>query len=464
MADVLLSHGYFLAEDEKEQAIMRPYAPLGLLYLSAYLKRAGTAVALFDGTLRTRPELTALLEARVAPVLGLYTNLMTRRSVLDITAVARRHGWVVVLGGPESANYPDEYLAHGADVIVLGEGEATLADLLPALAARGAHRLHDVRGVAFLDESGTRVTTPARDLLDIHTLPWPDRAAIDMQAYVDVWRTHHGRGSVNLITARGCAYRCDWCSHAVYGFTHRRRRVRDCADEVEAIRDAYGPDQLWYADDVFTVHPTWLIDYAKEITDRGLVIPFETISRADRMLREDVVEALARLGCYRVWIGAESGSQRLLDAMGRGVTREQVQHAARAAQRHGIEVGMFLMWGYEGETPDDMADTIDLVKRANPDVFFTTVAYPIANTGYFRKVADRVHMPKPWADASDRDYEIAGRGDRGYYRLADQWLRADVEAHRTEARDPEAAARLRRDAAWARQQVREATVAGGVRP
>jgi radical SAM superfamily enzyme YgiQ (UPF0313 family) len=265
---------------------------------------------------------------------------------------------------------------------------------------------------------------------------------------------------VNLITARGCAYRCDWCSHAVYGFTHRRRRVRDCADEVEAIRDAYRPDQLWYADDVFTVHPTWLIEYAKEITDRGLVIPFETISRADRMMREDVVESLARLGCHRIWIGAESGSQRLLDAMGRGVTREQVQHAAHAARRHGIEVGMFLMWGYEGETPDDMADTIDLVKRANPDVFFTTVAYPIANTGYHRKVADRLHLPGPWADASDRDFRITGRQDRGYYRLADQWLRADVEAARTESRDPEGATRLRGEAERARQQVLAASVAG----
>lgn len=451
MADLLLSHGYFLDEDAKEQAIMRPYPPLGLLYLSAYLKRAGFAVDVFDSTLRRRDELLAALAARQAPVLGLYTNLLTRRSVVDVTAAAKRHGWTVVLGGPESAAWPREYLARGADVIVIGEGEVTLAELLPALSARGPHRLHDVAGVAFRDEAGQVITTPGRRQVDdLDTLPWPDRAAIDLPAYVDLWRRHHGRGSVNLITARGCAYRCNWCSHSVYGFTHRRRSVRDCADEVEHVRDAWRPDQLWYADDVFTIDHKWLREYAREITGRGLVLPFETISRVDRLGSDDALADLAALGCYRVWIGAESGSQRILNAMQRGVKRDQVEQVSKAAQRHGIEVGMFLMWGYEGETPDDIAQTVDLVKRANPNVFFTTVAYPIAGTGYHAKVRDRLSLPKAWEDASDRDFVVAGRRDRSYYALADTWLRREVEAERLAASDPGRAEQLGREAAEAR--------------
>lgn len=454
MPDILLSHGYFLGEDEKEQQIMRPYPPLGLLYLSAFLKRAGFAVEVFDSTLQTRAALSAVLASRVAPVLGLYTTLMSRRSILDITAVAKVHGWTVVLGGPESANHPHEYLARGADVIVIGEGEQTLAELLPAIASHGVHALHDVAGTMFRDHDGRVVSTPGRALIaDINAIPWPDRSAIDIAAYVDIWRTHHGRGSVNLITARGCAYRCNWCSHSVYGFTHRRRSVVDCADEVEWIRDTYRPDQLWYADDVFTIHPTWLIDFARELDRRGIRLPFETITRADRMLRDDVVDALAALGCYRIWIGAESGSQRILDAMQRGVTREQVQQASHAARRRGIEVGMFLMWGYDGETPDDIADTVDLVQRANPSVFFTTVAYPIAGTGYFDKVRDRVSLPVAWEDGSDRLYEIAGRPDRSYYKLADTWLRSAVEAHRT-TDDAGRAAALRASADAARSALR----------
>ena len=429
--DILLAHGYFLAEDEKERQIMRPYPPLGLMYLSAYLAREGVRVELFDSTLRTRGDLYARLGQGPPSVLGLYTNLITRPSVLAITAEAKRLGWRVVLGGPESANYPAEYLAWGADVVVAGEGEVTLTALVPALAARGPHGLHGIPGVIFRDERGAVIENAARDQIgDLDALPWPDRQSIDMRAYMDIWRTHHGASSVTMITARGCPYRCRWCSHAVFGFTHRRRGVMDCANELEWIRDTYAPDQIWYADDVFAIHPRWLLDYAAELKRRCLRLPFETISRADRLLRDDVLATLAEMGCYRLWIGSESGSQRILDAMSRGVTLEQVQQACRAARRYGIRTGMFLMWGYDGETLEDIEATIDHAARALPDVLLTTLAYPIKGTAYFDAVADRVTLDKPWADASDRDYQVHGRRDRGYYRHADRWLQHHVAAAR----------------------------------
>jgi anaerobic magnesium-protoporphyrin IX monomethyl ester cyclase len=444
--DLLLAHGYFLDEDEKEREIMKPYPPLGLLYLSSFLRRAGFDVEIFDTTFSRRDDLLARL-AEGPGVLGLYTNLLTRRSVLGLVAAARARGWTVVLGGPESANYPEEYLDRGADVVVIGEGEATRAQLLPALAERGPHRLHGVAGTVFRDEDGAVVTNPERAQIDdLDTIPWPDRERIDLAAYVDVWRRHHGMGSVNLITARGCPYKCRWCSHAVFGFSHRRRSVLDVADEVEHIRDRWQPDQVWYADDVFTISHRWLFDYAAELERRGLRLPFETISRADRMMREEVLEALAALGCYRIWIGSESGSRRILDAMERGVTPEQVQWATRAAQRHGIEVGMFLMWGYEGETLEDIAETVEHVKKANPDVFFTTVAYPIKNTGYFEDVAGQVVAPPVWDEATDRDYRVRGRHSRAYYKAADRWLRSEVAAFRIESEDPAGAAAQRAEA------------------
>lgn len=450
MPDLLLAHGYFLSEDEKELEIMKPYPTLGLLYLSAYLRQKGFDVEMFDTTFANREDLFARL-AEGSGVLGLYTNLMTRRPVIEIAAFARDHGWTVVLGGPESANYPDEYLAHGAAVIVTGEGEETMAELLPALAKHGPHRLHGVAGTVFRDEAGAVVHNAERaQISDLDSLPWPDRESIDQQRYVDVWRTHHGMGSVNLITARGCPYKCRWCSHAVFGFSHRRRGVVDVAGELEQIRDRWQPDQVWYADDVFTINHRWLFDYAAELKRRGLHLPFETISRADRMMREEVLETLAELGCYRIWIGSESGSQRILDAMERGVTAEQVQWATRAAQRHGIQVGMFLMWGYEGETLEDMEATVEHVKKANPDVFFTTVAYPIKNTGYFEDAASRVIETKSWEDATDRDYAIRGRRSKAYYKQADRWLRGEVAAHRA-VDDPALAAAKQAEALAARE-------------
>jgi len=442
MADLLLTHGYFLSEDEKERQIMKPYPPLGLLYLSAFLKTRGYAVDIFDSTFAERGRLVERFASEPGTV-GIYTTLMTRRSVLEIVRAAKRHGWRVILGGPESANYAAEYLGSGADAIVIGEGELTLSELLPALARVGAHRLHDVPGIAFRDEAGEVVHTRERaKLKDLDSLPLPDREAIDHRLYLDAWKTHHGASSINLITARGCPYRCNWCSHAVYGYTHRRRSPAAVADEMQTIIESYDPDQVWYADDVFTISHPWLAEYSAELERRGIHKPFETITRADRLQSERSVELLRKLGCYRIWIGSESGSQKILDAMERGVTVEQVRRSTKLAQAHGIQVGMFLMWGYEGEEIEDIAATVEHVKRSNPDVFLTTVSYPIKGTGYFANVRDKIALPVAWAEGSDRDYVVEGRRGREYYRLADRWLRSEVEASRVEAQDPARAVEL----------------------
>jgi len=458
MSRILLTHGYFLAEDEKEQQIMKPYAPLGLLYLSAYLKSRGHAVEVYDSTFGTRHDLVAQLEHAPGGTIGIYTNLITRKSVLNITAVAKACGWRVILGGPESASYAEEYLAAGADAIVVGEGEVTLDELLHVLPEKGEHALHGVRGIAFRDDALRLVRTPERPKIpDLDALPFPDRAAIDLHKYVDVWRHRHGAGSVSLITARGCPYKCTWCSHAVYGYSHRRRSPANVATEVADIVARYQPEQLWYADDVFTISHPWLRSYAAELRQRGLHLPFETITRADRLQSEAAAAALAELGCYRIWIGSESGSQRVLDAMRRDVSVEEVHRAVQLAHDHGMQVGMFLMWGYEGEEIEDIAATVDLVRRANPEIFLTTVSYPIKGTPYFERVRERLSLPLTWAEASDRDYLVAGRPDRSYYRLADTWLRSEVEASRIADTDPARAAELH----LAAQRAREALARWG---
>ncbi|MFN0026671.1 MAG: B12-binding domain-containing radical SAM protein [Acidimicrobiales bacterium] len=452
MADIVLTHGYFLWEDPNEAKVMKPYPPLGLLYLAAYARRAGLIPEVLDTTFMDRSEVLARLDATPGATMGIYTNLMTRANVVWLMGEARARDWTVIVGGPESANYPSEYLRHGAQAVVLGEGEETLVHLLEVLSRGNPHQLHEVAGVVFRDHRGRQITNDARpQLRDLDSLPWPERDAIDTQRYVDVWRTHHGMGSVNLITARGCPYKCNWCSHATYGHTHRRRSPADCAEEVAHIMDRYRPDQVWYADDVFTISHKWLFDYAAELAQRKLHVPFETISRADRMAKEEVFRTLADMGCYRIWIGSESGSQRILDAMQRGVTVEQVRWACRTAKRYGIEVGMFLMWGYEGEELSDIEATIDHVKEANPDIYFTTVSYPIKGTGYFNKVADKLAVQEDWASSTDRDLTIQGRHSRAYYGHADAWLHAEVDAHRLAETDPTASAERRRQAADSRR-------------
>ncbi|GAB4424775.1 MAG: radical SAM protein [Anaerolineae bacterium] len=428
--DILLTHGYFIAEDPHEQQIMKPYPPLGLLYISSHLKARGFSVDLFDSTFETLAAFAAHLRRTRPARVGLYCNLMTKPTILAMMRLCREVGAQVILGGPEPPHYAADYLTAGADVVVIGEGELTLAELIPALAAGGPHRLHRVAGIAFRDEAGQVVTTPPRpQIADLSAQPWPDRDAIPMQRYLDTWRTHHGASSVSLITARGCPYTCTWCSHSVFGETHRRRSPQDVADEVAMLAERYRPDQLWYADDVFTINHRWFLQYAAELRQRGLKIPFECISRADR-LTEPIADTLAEMGCARLWIGAESGSQRILDAMQRKTDAADVQAKTRLLQSKGVPVGMFIMLGYHGEDESDIAATVEHLKKANPDVFLTTVAYPIKGTRYYQEVENQITSHLAWAARTDRDLKVAGRHSRRFYNHATRWLVSEVNLHK----------------------------------
>ncbi len=425
--DILLTHGYFLYEDPKELQIMKPYPPLGILYICSHLRKKGVNAEVFDSTFSSREDLWKMLRQGPPSVIGIYANLMTRPNVVEILRLAKEAGWQTVVGGPEPGAYVNEYLAAGADVVVIGEGEITLEELVPALRAHGRNNLDRVDGIAFLASDGSVVRTkPREQIKDIDAQPWPARESIDMARYVETWRTHHGMGSVSLITARGCPYHCRWCSHEVFGKTHRRRKPVSVADELEWLINRYQPQMAWMADDVFTIHHGWLYQYAGELKRRGVKLPFECISRADR-LNLEVVETLAEMGCFRVWIGSESGSQRILDAMERGVTVEQVQSAVALCRSVGIQTGMFLMWGYEGEELSDIEATVEHVKKSDPDIFFTTVAYPIKGTPYFSEVSDRVDSVKAWSESSDREFRVRKRHSRQFYRFADKLLRSEVE-------------------------------------
>lgn len=427
--DILLSHGYFIAEDAHEQQIMKPYPTLGLLYIAAYLKAQGFAVEVYDTTFQTLADFAAYVRRCRPGLVGLYCNLMTKHTILRMLPVLQEVGAIVVLGGPEPANYAADYLTRGADIVVVGEGEETLAHIITHLAQHGRRDWQNIPGIIFRADEDVALTTLPRPLLkDLSAQPWPDRAAIPMQRYLDTWKTHHGLSSVSLITARGCPYTCTWCSHSVFGQTHRRRTPEDVADEVTWIHETYHPDQLWYADDVFTIAPRWTLKFAAELRRRGLSIPFECISRADR-LDETVIEALADMGCYRLWIGSESGSQRILDAMQRKTEATDVQAKSRLLRQRGIEVGMFIMLGYEGEEVSDIEATVEHLKKSNPDVFLTTVAYPIKGTPYYQQVAERVTTHLAWDARTDRDLQVSGRYSRRFYDHATRWMVNEVNLH-----------------------------------
>lgn len=428
--DILLTHGYFLDEDPAERQVMKPYPPLGLLYLSSHLKSVGYDVEILDTTFSRREKFDDYVDSHRPGIVGIYTTLMTRKNVVHQIRKLKAVGSTVILGGPEPVNYAKEYLDRGADIIVAGEGEQTLEELIPILTKGGKNGLETIAGIAYRNDGGTTIRTPPRPLIKpLDQQPFPDRSAIDLNRYLQTWKTHHGVSSVSLITARGCPYRCNWCSHSVFGFSYRHRSPQNVADEIELIRDQYNPDQIWYADDVFTMNHHWLYEYAQELKRRNLHYPFETISREDR-LKEEVVSTLSGMGCYRLWVGAESGSQRILDAMERRTDAVRMREMIKLLKHHGIRSGTFIMLGYDGETWEDIDATTAHLKAVPPDDVLVTLAYPIKGTEFYDKLGDRIVPLQDWEQGSDRDLTFRGRRSRTFYRHAQNWIMNELSAQR----------------------------------
>ena len=437
--DILLAHSHFLCDDPAERRIMKPYVPLGLLYLSSFLKQRGLRVEVFDGTFASPSAFEAALDDLRPRAVGISCNLGTKFSALRMITQAQQRGLFTILGGPEPATYAREYLNGGADCIVIGEGEFTLDELVRQPLARGTDCLGDIPGIAFTDKTGALVRTESRPpILALSELRRPDRDAVDIGHYMSTWRRHHGYAPVSLICARGCPYRCTWCSHSVFGHSHRRRLPAEVVDEVEQIRSAYSPDALWFADDVFNMNARWLCEFRDEMVRRCMVLPFECTCRADCM-DQRVVEALRDLRCKRVWIGAESGSQRILDAMQRGLKIEQVRQAAALVKAAEIEVGTFIMLGYYGERLEDIEATVEHLREMESDYVLTTLAYPIKGTEYSDSVSQRVSNDLPWASRTDRDLRVNGSYPQAFHEMSKCWVNSEVElfrARRSLARHP----------------------------
>ena len=260
-------------------------------------------------------------------------------------------------------------------------------------------------------------------------MPLPNRQKIDLQQYLDAWKKAHGHSAVSVSTQRGCPYTCRWCSTAVYGQSYRRRSPRAVVDEIEWLQAHYDFDLIWFVDDVFTVSHNWLNEFHDELQRRDVRVAFECITRADR-LNEEVIQTLKKCGCFRIWIGAESGSQRIIDAMDRRVDVQQVRDMIRAARQAGIQAGTFIMLGYPGETEADIRETVEHLKASNPDLFTITVAYPIKGTGLYEEVQSTAFSALPWADHTDRDLDFQRAYPRRYYDFAVRWTVNAVHWHK----------------------------------
>jgi radical SAM superfamily enzyme YgiQ (UPF0313 family) len=431
MTDILLGHAYFLKYDIIERRVMKPYPPLGILYLSAYLKRAGFNVEVFDSTFRDFADFEETVKRLKPRIVGLYANIITRENVFRLAHTAKANGVeFVIVGGPDASEWCDQYFANGVDIIGISEGELTLQQLIPWLQTKGMKDLEQVPGIMFKNQRGLVHRTPPRPAItDLDSLPWPDRDVLNLNEYFTAWKSHHGESSVSLITARGCPFHCAWCSSEVFGHTHRQRSPKDVVDEMLMLKQRYNPDIMWISDDVLTINKKWTHEFVREVKARNAQHPYECLSRVD-LVDYDVLKGLRDTGCFRIWYGAESGSQKVLDSMRKGTTIPQVREAARITQELGIQAGFFILLGYPDETTADVRMTIDFLKETRPDVVGTSVAFPIKGTEFHERVANRLIKDDNWSSRNQNKLLFKGKFPRLYYWFAARWLVKEVNIDR----------------------------------
>lgn len=452
---VLLAHSYFLHHDPKQVCKMKPYPPLATLITASVLRQRGHHVRLFDAMLAESVEEFTRLVAELRPAaVGIFEdnfNFLTkmctvrnREAALTMIAAARAAGARVALNGSDASDRPALYLAAGADAIVVGEVEETAAELFGAWAADPDAPLHGISGLVLPASGGpgeVRRTGPRARTRELDSLPFPAVDLVDVERYRAAWTGAHGRLSWNMVTSRGCPYRCNWCAKPIFGSLYTQRSPATVASELQHLRQTVAPDHIWFADDIFGLTARWIEAFAREVTARGARTPFTMQSRAN-LMTPATVAALREAGAEEVWLGVESGSQRVLDAMDKGTRVEQIRGATRALREHGIRTGWFIQLGYLGEEWDEILLTRDLIRDERPDEIGVSVSYPLPGTGFYEIVKRQLGTKRNWTDSGDLSMMFAGTFDTGFYREIRDLLHAEVDACRGgQAPDPRFALR-----------------------
>ena len=365
---VLFGQSYYLRFDPKLWEAMQPYPPLGTLYAASYLRERGYDVALFDAMLasseaeweqalaREQPDLAVIYEDNFN-YLSKMCLLRMRAAAFTMLTMARRHGCTTIVCGSDATDHAEQYLRQGADFVLLGEGEKTLGELLATLTARSPQPLAEILGLAYWhDGSGKALAHPHAtgatgdatthcnprrpDIKELDALPFPAWDLVDVERYRRIWQERHGYYSMNMVTTRGCPYHCNWCAKPIWGQRYNSRSAENVVAELKWLTESYRPDHIWFADDIMGLKPGWWQDFADCVEAEQARVRFKCLSRADLLLRSEAdLAALARAGCDIVWIGAESGSQKILNAMEKGTTVDQIYETARrlhAADRKSV--------------------------------------------------------------------------------------------------------------------------------
>jgi anaerobic magnesium-protoporphyrin IX monomethyl ester cyclase len=445
--DVLLGQSYFLRFDPKLWAGMQPYPPLGTLYAASYLRGRGYSVDLFDAMLaeseaewdqalqRAQPKVAVLYEDNFN-YLSKMCLLRMRQAAFSMIGMARQRGCTVVVAGSDATDHAQAYIDAGADYVLIGEGEETLAEVLDVVLHNQPTPLDNILGLARAENGQLHVNPRRPDLKDLDTLPFPAWDLVDIPRYRTIWLEHHGYYSMNVATSRGCPYHCNWCAKPIWGQRYHVRSAENVASEIAWLKRTFKPDHIWFVDDIFGLLPGWVEQFADLIEHKHARLPFKSLQRADLILKGNTIDALRRAGAQRVWVGAESGSQKILDAMEKGTHVEDIYATAERLHAADIQVGFFLQFGYPGETREDIERTLQMVRDCQPDDIGMSVSYPLPGTRFFAAVQHELGSKQNWQDSDDLAMLYNGPFSTAFYRWLHRVLHREFRAQkaRTELR------------------------------
>jgi anaerobic magnesium-protoporphyrin IX monomethyl ester cyclase len=442
---ILLANSFFVRQDPKQLERMKPYPPLATLLVAAALREQGHDVAFFDATFATdvfdfvaklesvRPTVVGILEDNFNFLTKMCTT-RTREATLDMVAAASAFGCRVAVNGSDSTDHPAPYLEAGAHAVLRGEADVSFLALAEVWRHSPDGPLDAIPGLVLpAPDGGTWHTAPAASVAGLDSLPLPAWDLIAVEQYRSAWTKAHGRFSWNIVASRGCPFGCNWCAKPIFGRRYAQRSPEAVADEMCRLKSEVRPDHIWFADDIFGLTERWIIEFADEVARLGARTPFMMQCRAD-LLRPSVAAALHRAGAEEVWIGVESGSQRILDAMDKGTTVDEIRHATRALRANGIRACWFLQLGYPGETWDDVLATRDLVRQERPDDIGVSVSYPLPGTKFHDLVRGQLGLHTNWLHSDDLAMLFQGTYTTSFYRRLRDALHDEVRTTTTDDR------------------------------
>jgi radical SAM superfamily enzyme YgiQ (UPF0313 family) len=432
MNNILFTHSYFLRYDPKQWATGQPYAPLGTLYAASYLRENGYEVSFFDTMFALQPgEIEPAIKKNKPGIFVIYDdgfNYLTkmclqnmREAAFKMIRTAKENQCIVIVSSSDSTDRFEMYLNEGADFVLLGEAEQSLLELVNALSNQ-VDNYFSIEGLAFIHGDAIVKTKRREVLKDLDALPFPAWDLADMAPYKKMWLKHAGYFSMNMATTRGCPFKCNWCAKPIYGNRYHSRTPQNVVSELKMLKHRFGFEHIWFCDDIFGLKPGWIKEFTGLLKKENLQFRFKMQGRVDLLLQEENIRNLAEAGCVNIWMGAESGSQKILDAMDKGTTVEQIREATHLLKKSGINPSFFIQFGYPGETRQDIEKTIRLIIELMPHEIGISVSYPLPGTVFYENVKSQLKEKTNWTDSDELALMFRNTYQPAYYKLLHRYV------------------------------------------